>query len=174
MYIKTKMGQLEARHPREDDTLKLIDFVRALVEEDAPILTNRVPTYEEEVKWLRDNLHKIAQGSGALFVVEDNGRIISVGDLRRGEYRQSHHAQLGISVAKEYRGLGIGKEVIKLLLAEGKRMGLKFVWLDVFATNKKAAALYRKMGFRKVATLPKYGEHKGRFVDYWMMVKWLR
>ena len=37
------------------------------------------------------------------------------------------------------------------------------------ATNKAAAALYRKLGFKEFATLPKWLFHKGEYIDHVFM-----
>jgi len=48
---------------------------------------------------------------------------------------------------QEYRGRGLGKEVLHLLEKELRGMGINVVKLYVFAHNKAAFNLYQKMGY---------------------------
>jgi ribosomal protein S18 acetylase RimI-like enzyme len=47
--------------------------------------------------------------------------------------------------------------------------GIKMITLDVIADNKPAFSLYRKMGFKKVAVLPRYFQHRGELLDIVVM-----
>lgn len=58
-----------------------------------------------------------------------------------------HRADLGISVEKEYWGLGIGKELLKACIECGKRAGYVQMELSVVASNNTAVELYKKLGF---------------------------
>jgi ribosomal protein S18 acetylase RimI-like enzyme len=60
-------------------------------------------------------------------------------------------------------------EVLKL--AKKQLPGLKVFWLDVYENNKPAIALYKKMGFKIVARVPKQIQHKGKLIGEYIMVK---
>lgn len=51
-----------------------------------------------------------------------------------------------LAVWPEFRGQGIGRELLKAGIAEGKRLGLK-VTLAVDPVNERAQQLYRSLGF---------------------------
>jgi hypothetical protein len=62
--------------------------------------------------------------------------------------------------------MGLGKALAKLLIRIAKRdKRIKIISLGVFATNEKAINLYKKLGFRRVAVLPKRFKYKGRCID---------
>lgn len=67
--------------------------------------------------------------------------------LRRdfGAYR--HLAELGMSVAKDYRRVGIGKALIRGAIKWAEEFGVEKVTLMVFPHNKPALEIYRAMGF---------------------------
>jgi len=46
----------------------------------------------------------------------------------------------------------------------------KIIRLNLFPTNKPAIALYRKYGFKKVATIPKQIEFQGKLLDEIIML----
>jgi ribosomal protein S18 acetylase RimI-like enzyme len=50
---------------------------------------------------------------------------------------------------KEQIGKGVGKKLIETAFEEGKRLGLKTVWLGVWEHNTRAVAFYEKLGFKK-------------------------
>ena len=49
---------------------------------------------------------------------------------------------------------GIGTALLRELIGEAERRGVRQTELDVVAENRRARGLYEKMGFRAVATLP--------------------
>jgi RimJ/RimL family protein N-acetyltransferase len=59
----------------------------------------------------------------------------------------AHSGVLGMGVVAEYRGHGIGKALIRATLDRAKSIGLTRVELTVREPNKRAFALYEKMGF---------------------------
>ena len=59
----------------------------------------------------------------------------------------AHSGVLGMGVLADYRGQGIGKALIRAVLDRAKSIGLTRVELTVRAPNKRAFALYEKMGF---------------------------
>ncbi len=55
---------------------------------------------------------------------------------------------------QKFWGLGIGTALLRELIGEAERRGVRQTELDVVAENRRARRLYEKMGFRAVATLP--------------------
>ena len=55
--------------------------------------------------------------------------------------------ELAIFVHHQYQGAGIGSRLIRHLLGEGTRRGVKRVWLTVERWNTPAVNLYRDVGF---------------------------
>jgi ribosomal-protein-alanine acetyltransferase len=62
-----------------------------------------------------------------------------------------------IAVKGSYRGLGIGKELLKEVIRRVRKRGARELFLEVNEENKRAIALHEKFGFRK------YGERKGYY-----------
>lgn len=58
-----------------------------------------------------------------------------------------HIGVLGMGVLAAWRGQGIGEALMRSALQSAQAKGLKRVELNVHATNQRAAALYRKVGF---------------------------
>ena len=70
--------------------------------------------------------------------------------------RVRHRSRIGISVAGEYRGVGVGETLLRTVIDWAKQQpGLERLELSVFAHNTRAINLYRKLGFVEMARLPK-------------------
>lgn len=57
---------------------------------------------------------------------------------------------LSIAVADKYQGLGLGRALMELLIEGAKLRGMEGIELHVFKHNRRAIALYRKLGFEVV------------------------
>jgi ribosomal protein S18 acetylase RimI-like enzyme len=87
------------------------------------------------------------------------------------DQRESHVGEFGISIRKEYRGIGIGKRLMKTTLNLAKRrLRPKIIRLSVFENNKIVQNLYKKFGFKKVAKIPKQIQYKGKLTDEIIMI----
>lgn len=66
-----------------------------------------------------------------------------------------HRAELGISVDKDYWGLGIGRALMQGCIDCAKAAGYSQVELDVTAANDRAIALYKSFGFIEYGRNPR-------------------
>ena len=66
-----------------------------------------------------------------------------------------HRAEFGISIEKEYYGLGIGTALTKACIECAKTAGYRQLELEVVSENKNAIALYKKFGFMETGRNPR-------------------
>jgi ribosomal protein S18 acetylase RimI-like enzyme len=149
------------------------DFINSFVEEDAQIIINEKISLKGEKKWLKDKLEYIKKKKAVFLVAEHNSVIIGTTGIDSRIWRQSHIGEFGITIKKGYRGIGLGtylmKEIIKL--AKGKlKPKPRILRLTVFPTNKPAMGLYKKLGFKVVAKIPKQIQYKGRLISEVIML----
>ena len=78
---------------------------------------------------------------------------------------ERHHGILGISIAREFRGMGVGSELIRIALEECRKAGLVSIELAAFHNNLRAIRLYERLGFKHVGRIPKKTRRDGRFFD---------
>lgn len=77
--------------------------------------------------------------------------------------RENGCAEYAISTRKKAHGTGAALEATRLLLRYAfETLGLKRVYLNVLADNKRANAFYRKVGFRFVREEPEALELLGK------------
>jgi ribosomal protein S18 acetylase RimI-like enzyme len=103
-------------------------------------------------KWREE----IASGNRLVFVYKINGEFIGEGalvlDTGDPDYTISGQ-RVYVSrmiVKKEYRGRGIGSEILKFLINKAKEMGFVEMTIGVDKDNENALHLYRKHGFTEV------------------------
>lgn len=93
-------------------------------------------------------------------------------ELRRRTGRHSQHVgNIGIGIRKEYRDIGIGTEMIRIMIAQAKTMGLKMIDLAVASSNKRAIHVYKKAGFKKTGRIPRFYYKDGKYFDEIIMAK---
>ena len=75
---------------------------------------------------------------------------------------------LGIGIADEYQGQGLGKQLMKILIEDGRKKRCKTIELTTMPDNKKAFELYEKVGFKYLGQVDNVSGD-GRIVKEWHM-----
>ena len=63
-----------------------------------------------------------------------------------------------VVVAERFRGQGVGRKLLEVLLAEAEAQGMEAFTLEVRVSNAAAIHLYEKMGFVSEGIRPKFYE----------------
>ena len=140
------------------------NYLNALVEENAMI----------EKEYLEDIVKK--SKTRVVMVIMCDDRPIGIANVTQEKHASNHICVLGVSIAKEYRGQSLGTKLITQIIETAKKEiepKPKIIQLRVYAMNKPAIGLYRKLGFEQVAKLPKQIYYKGELVDEFVMNKYL-
>lgn len=147
------------------DTRALLTFANDLIAEDTYLmLSGKKMTVAEEKKYVRESLARMKKNEKYHVVVSVGDRIVGSAEIRRGEKRKHHLGEIGIAILPSHRGQGLGKRLMEVLIAEGKRLGLRILMLHCFENNTVALALYKKLGFIPCGLLPDALNYRGRFV----------
>ena len=162
------------RNPRWEDLDDMLDFINSLVEEEAPIAKDNKMTREEEVDWLASCLTGLEKGRLAVIVAEVEGRMVGQVFVSPRAGRLRHVGNLGISVKKGHRNIGIGYELLMEAEPHAEKLGVEVIYLEVFDSNKNAIHLYSKLGYREVGRIPNGALFKGQYIDSVSMVKELK
>ena len=79
--------------------------------------------------------------------------------------RLSHRGFLGMGLTKEFRGKGLGTQLLTKALEHAKGIALEKVELHVYTENAAAINLYKKRGFREVGVIKHYRRLGDRYFD---------
>lgn len=82
----------------------------------------------------------------ATFVMRQKKEIIGYGHLDP----EGETVWLGIAVAENYQGMGLGKLMMNNLLITARILELKSIRLSVDKDNRRAIQLYQQMGFEQI------------------------
>ena len=148
--IKLKNGEiLTIFSPTLDDAQELADFLNTIryeskfitIGEDEPLAT-----VTSQGKWIQSAINN---DKSFIFSAKINGKIVANGNLgpKSNKSRLAHRCEIGISVKKEFWGLGIASEIMKVLIEKAEQLQFEQIELQVVEENEPARHLYKKFGF---------------------------
>lgn len=131
-------------------------------EEKYLFFTLRFP-FEGTKKYIESH---IAAGNPIIGVYTEEGALAGWIDFNIGGFEEIRHtASIGMGVAKEHRGKGLGERLLGACIQSAREIGLEKLELEVFETNYSARKLYGKMGFVEEGCLRKKRKFKGKYED---------
>jgi RimJ/RimL family protein N-acetyltransferase len=127
----------EVRRARPEDARRLVELFAAVAEERDGIATE--PPIDVDARTRQ-------------FAASIDGTIVA---LAAGDFVGSLHVEakrfgvgeLGVVVARPWRGRGVGSALLAAAIEKARGEGLHKLSLEVFPHNDAAIALYRKFGF---------------------------
>lgn len=136
----------EAQLSDLEDLLALEQKVIAAEKPFNAAIKNSKTFYYDMKKYIKDN-------KTYLLVVEKKHEIIATGyaqiRISKESLQHDQHSYLGFMfTAPEYRGQGINKDIIDMLVSWSKKQGVSDFYLDVYAQNTAAIRAYEKCGFK--------------------------
>jgi putative acetyltransferase len=107
----------------------------------------------------------------AVFVAERaDGTIVGRLSLARDTHPASSHvADLGLMVAKDSRGQGVGQALLAAAVEWARGSGIRKLELHVFPWNEPAIRLYERFGFEREGYRKGHYHRAGEYVDAILM-----
>lgn len=173
----TSKGNIIIRYPKDSDAKAMTNYINTISQEKTYIrFQGESMTLEEEAKYLHDQLKKIETQRTVQLLTLHEDKIIGISAVDVKDKTESHEGVFGISLLKEYRGVGLGKLLMNLVMKEAKDYlpQLRIVTLGVFGHNSLAYEMYSKFGFKEFGRLPEGALHRGEYVDHVYMYKKIR
>src|SRR3954451_7206118 len=103
------------------------------------------PTLDGIQQFVAGNLQA---GGAQFFAVDEDEQVVGWCDINRHQregYR--HSGALGIGLLPSYRGRGVGARLTAAAIGAARLNGIERIELEVWASNARAIALYRQLGF---------------------------
>lgn len=108
---------------------------------------------------------RVEQGHDLAYVALDGERVIAYFFLW---WYDTPFPVLGIGILDQYHRQGLGRQIIKLLIAEARRAGCDAIELTTVLDNEPAYELYTGMGFKCLGQVDNIAGD-GRVVREWHM-----
>ena len=164
------------REALPDDAQQIITLIQRLVTEPditLPLSPGEFQiTEEQERRFLSDYL----EADNSIFLVaEIEGQIIGVLNCDGGKRQATRHtASTGMSVAREWRNMGVGTALKRHLIEWAKSTGIiKRLEMEVYAHNIPNIRLNSKLGFVEEGRRQKAYFQHGQFIDSIIMARLL-
>lgn len=156
--VKLKNGmECQLRSGTESDGEAVLDNFILTHEETDYLLTypdeNSIDVVNES-KYLKEKFE--SENEVEIIAVVNNEVVGTAGIEAVGKtYKVRHRAEFGISIAKKFWGMGIGKALTIACIECARAAGYIQLELNVVADNEKAVALYKEVGFVEYGRNPK-------------------
>lgn len=165
------------RYPKMEDLDRMLDYMNTISQEQTYIsYQGERISREDEEKYLKDILKKIEDKKAVKLVVFSEDEFIGTSDVELENRISSHVGVFGISIADGFRGEGIGKKLMELVLDEAEQNipGLRIITLGIFSNNPQAYKLYQEFGFEEYGNLPEGVLYKEQYINHLFMFKKLQ
>ena len=156
------------REARPDDAAAFIRYFRTILAEPGINLISEPDEFTQTIETEARYIRELARSeNGLCLVAEANGMIVGQLTLQGPARRKvRHNTVLGITVAKEWRGQGIGRRLIERAITWSRETGvISRIELHVFAGNEGAIRLYKSLGFELEGTRRKALRKDGQYMD---------
>ncbi|MEP6973288.1 MAG: diaminopimelate decarboxylase [Actinomycetota bacterium] len=160
---------LRPAEPR--DARPFLVFWRAIVAEGRYVRSEEVGT---PARVYRARFRHAWTDREAQVVALDGDRVVGHVYVQREAHPVTRHvATLGIAVAADHRGMGIGKALMAEALRWGRSVGVVKIMLSVYPHNDAAIALYRRFGFVEEGRLVGHSRKSSGYEDEILMSAWI-
>lgn len=132
----------------------------------------------EEVRWSVREMRKRYRrswtiGEATIVAVADGRLIGSLALWREPNPVTRHIASLGMLVAEDWRGRGVGSALLAEAFRWARWAGVEKVGLTVYPHNERARRLYDKFGFMEEGILVGHSKKRYGYEDEIVMGRWL-
>src|SRR5919197_3950571 len=160
---------------RPDDTLAAAPSVelRPLEPDDWPAVAeiywdgmrDGLATFETEVPSWED--WDAGHLRGHRLVAERDGEVVGWAALSPASTRRCYCgvAENSVYVARDARGMGIGRALLQELIARAEQGGIWTIQTSIFPENRASLALHERCGFRVVGTRERIAKRDGIWRD---------
>jgi diaminopimelate decarboxylase len=162
---------VEVRPARPRDARSFAAMWRDVVAEGRWVRTERA---DRSIGSYRRRFRRSWSSEGAELVAVEDGRVIGQLGVSRERHPATRHvATLGMAVAADRRGLGVGSALLAAAIRWATAVGVRRLVLSVYPSNASAIALYRKFGFVEEGRLSRQSRKAYGYEDEILMARWV-
>ena len=130
-----------------------------------------IKSIDERIQWFRSH-----DESHPVLVVESENKVIGYASLTKWSDRCAYDgtAEVSVYIDHNYRGKGVGKKLLEVLILEGEKAGLHNLISRISEGNLSSIHIHEALGFDHIGVMREAGKKFGKFLDVHMMQKLLR
>lgn len=163
---------VEVRPARAADVRSMLRMFSAVASERRFIRTESVS--RDRARRIRRSFRRPWTRERADIVAVADGRVVGHLGVEREEGPiLDHVASLGMGVAREWRGRGIGSALLAEAFRWAQWAGVEKLALTVYPGNEAAISLYGKFGFEEEGRLVAHSKKSYGYEDEVVMGRWL-
>ena len=149
---------VQIRPMEPDDWLRVADIYWDGMRDGLATFESEVPSWEE---WDRKHLQ------GHRLVADLLGEVVGWAALAPASTRRCYAGVVenSVYVAREARGLGIGRMLLEALVAASEAAGIWTIQTSIFPENRASLVLHEKCGFRVVGRRERIAKRDGVWRD---------
>jgi L-amino acid N-acyltransferase YncA len=138
-------------------------------------IQDRIATLETEERSAEERAHWLAARDARhpVLVAEGEAGVVGWASLNifNARHAYEHVADLSLYVERDWRGRGVGRQLLAALVARATELGYHKLVLAAFPFNEAGMRAYGRAGFREVGVYREQGRLDGRWVDTIVMEK---
>lgn len=165
------MQNVTFREPVIEDAKEIVDFYN-YVGGETSFLSFEKDEYPLDVEGQKESIQATNESPiNTMLLAIVDGKIVGIGTISSSHIIKSRHSgELGIVVAQEYQGKGIGTSIIQQLIdwAKGNEVTTR-IQLDTRTDNELAVKLYQSFGFEIEGCLKNSTLLDGKYYDLYVM-----
>jgi len=157
---------LNIRRATQTDLDQITEIYNDAIQKTSATFDTEPKTREQQEIWFagHDDRHP-------LLVADEDGIVAAWASLSQWSDRcaYSDTVEISLYVREESRRKGIGKQLMRSILHEGKIVGLHTVIARIAGSNKISADLCKSFGFQYIGTMREVGKKFGNLLDVHLM-----
>ncbi|MGE3063535.1 MAG: GNAT family N-acetyltransferase [bacterium] len=147
-----------------------LGFVENLINSD-DIRKNLAERFPRNQEAILETIQSMNRKKEIFLIISDKKSGERAGAILLHDFSwHNRRTMLTISISPEFQGKGFGYESSKLLIDYAfKNLQVHKVCLEVYAFNRKAVSMYKKLGFKLEGRFKKHSFKDGKYVDLLFM-----
>lgn len=153
-----------------DDAKKVVEYINIVANQTTNLTFGSDDCRLNEIQEM-ELIQEINNDFNSIMIAaKDKDQIVGMVSLKgNSKKRLKHHANLGITVLKDYWNLGIGTNLMAAAIGYAVETGLEIIDLEVVTDNDAAIALYEKFGFEVIGKYENFIKIDDYYLDVYLM-----
>jgi phosphinothricin acetyltransferase len=156
------------RKAKIQDLTSITDIYNEAIIYSNATFDTKQKTPDEQQQWFNEHGQ-----NNPILVAEMKSKIIAWAALSKWSDRCSYSdtAEISLYVKNEFQQQGIGTQLLKCILEEGRKTGLHTIIARITEGNQDSIRLHEIFGFKQIGVMKEVGWKFGRRLDVFLLQK---